>query len=378
MSGDYGLSRLAAVAALGAFLSGCAATAPKTPVFDPAGNLQAQAATFIADNGKTKYLKGIKKVAVTGCNVLFAENSSASAGTEGGLFSTAGGVSRSEATVSVLYSMAGLSDADMQRMTNQICADAEKRLAAAGFDVLPTAVLAKNEAFQQLLTAGKASPFNYKSPGKGSRTTYKVFAPTGYTVYDARYIGVAAGLGQAFKAAGGNSAAQLETRIMKQLDVSAVSVNVLVDFAQLQSDGGAKGFRLASKDSAEVKHGVNLGVTGQIDFKPNAEMKCWKRFGKDECMLNVVPPAFSSKQPVTTSEQFYKAVVNATTTGDKAAAAFTKGLSMLAAAGGLSGTSSVDITRYRVDVEPAQFERVSRKGIDGFMDMVFVQARSAL
>lgn len=371
-------SRLAVAAALGAFLSGCAATAPKTPVFDPAGSVQAQAATFIGDNGKLKYLKGVKKVAVTGCNVLFAENSSATAGTEGGLFSTAGGVSRSEAKVSVLYSMSGLSDADMQRMTNQICADAEKRLAAAGFDVLPTAALAKNEAFQQLLTAGKASPFNYKTPTKGSKTTYKVFAPTGYTVYDPRYIGVAGGLGQAFKAAGGNSAAQLETRIMKQLDVSAVSVNLLVDFAQLQSDGAAKGFRLASKDSAEVKHGVNLGVTGQIDFKPNGEMKCWKRFGKDECMLNVVPPAFSSKQAVTTSEQFYKAVVNATTTGDKAAAAFTKGLSMLAAAGGLSGTSSVDITRYRVEVEPAQFERVSRKGIDGFMDMVFVQAKSAL
>lgn len=370
------VSRLVAVAGLGAFLASCAATAPKAPVFDPAGDARAQAATFIGDNGKTKYMKGIKKVAVTGCNVLFAENSAATAGTEGGLFSSAGNVVRSEAKVTVLYSMEGLSDADMQRMTNQICADAEKRLANAGFDVLPVSALAKNEAFQQLLAAGKASPFNYKTPTKGSRTTYKVFAPTGYTVYDARYIGVVGGLGQAFKAAGGSSAAQLETRIMKQLDVSSVNVNVLVDFAQLQSDGAQKGYRLASKNSAEVKHGVNLGITGQIDFKPSNEMKCWKRFGKDECMLNVVPPVFSSKQAITTSEPFYKAVVNATTTGDKAAAAFTKGLSMLAAASGISGSSSTSITRYRVEVEPAQFERVSRKGVDGFMDMVFVTAKA--
>lgn len=356
-------------------LAGCAAS-PSAPVFDPAGSVQAQAASFVASNGKTKSLAQVKKVAVTGCNVLFAETSSATAGTDGGLFSTAGGVSRSEAKVTVLYTLEGFPDTEQQRLANEICRDAENRLKMAGFDVLPTAELLQNATFKELLAAGKSSPFLFKSPSKGSKTTYKVFAPTGYTVYDNRYIGVAAGLGQAFKAAGGNSAAQLEARLMKQLDVSAVNINVLVDFARLQGDGDQKAFRLGNKDSAEVKHGVNLGITGQVDFKPNSELKCWKRFGKDECMLNGIPPSFSSKNAVTTSEVFYKAVVNATTTGDKTAAAFTKGLSMLAAAGGLSGTSSYDITRYRVDVEPAQFERVSRKGINGFMDMVFVTAKS--
>lgn len=360
-------------------LTACATSTPKAPVFDANASAQAQAAHFIADNGKTKYMSGVKKVAVLGCNVLFAENSSAHAGTEGGMFSTAGGVSRSEAKVSVLYSLSGLSDADMQRMTNSICKDAEDRLQKAGMDVTPTSELMKNEAFQQLLSAGKASPFNYKSPTKGSKTTYKIFAPTGYTVYDMRYLGSLGGLGQAFKAAGGNSAAQLETRVMKQLDVSAVSINIMIDFAQLQGDGTRGGLGgLASKDTAEVKHGVNLGITGLVDIKPVKELKCWKRFGKDECMLNVVAPTFNSKNAVTTNEKFYKEVVNATTASDKAAGAITKGLSMLAAAGGVSGTSSVDITRYRVEVEPAQFEKISRKGVDGFMDMTFYSAKSKM
>lgn len=355
-------------------LAGCASAPKAPPAFDPNASAQAQAATFIGDNGQTKRLAGVKRVAVTGCNVLFAENSSASASTGGGLFSTTGNVSRAEANVSVIYSLNGISDAQQQKIANEICADAEKRLAAAGFEVVPTSELLKNESFKALLASGKASPFNYKAPGKGSKTTYNVFAPSGYTVYDARYIGTIGGLGQAFKAAAGTSAVQMEGILMKQLNASAVSINVLVDFAELQSDGHQKG--IFNKDSANVKHGVNLGITGQVDFKPLEQLKCWQRFGKEECMLNGLVPTFNSKLPVTTNEQFYKDVVNTTTTGDKAAAAFTKGLSMLAAAGGVSGVASRDVTRYSVNVEPAQFAKVARTGVDGFLDMVFVSAKA--
>jgi hypothetical protein len=355
-------------------LSGCASTPKAPPAFDANASAAAQAATFIADNGKTKSLATIKRVAVTGCNVLFAENSSASASTGGGLFSTAGNTVRSESRVSVLYSLKNISDAQQQTMANAICANAEDRLRTAGFEVVNTAELLKNETFKALLIAGKASPFNFKAPGKGSSTTYNVFAPTGYTVYDPRYIGVVGGLGQAFKAAGGNSAAQLEARLMKELNASAVSINVLIDFSELKSDGHQRG--ILNKDSASVKHGVNLGITGLVDFKAFDKLKCWKRFGKDECMLNGVATTFNSKIPVTTNEKFYKDVANATTTGDKAAAAFTKGLSMLAAAGGLSGTTSYNITRYNVNAEPAQFESVARTGVNGFLDMVFLSAKA--
>ncbi len=359
-------------------LAACAST-PKTPVFDANASAQAQAAHFIADNGKTKYMSGVKKVAVLGCNVLFAETSSASASTGEGIFGyTPKDKARVEAKTSVLYTMAGISDADMQRMTNSICADAENRLKTAGLDVTPTSELMKNEAFQQLLAAGKASPFNYKAPGKGSKTNYKIFAPNGYTVYDLRYLGSIGGLGQAFKAAGGNSAAQLETRVMKQLDVSAVTINIMIDFAKLESDGMHRAGSLTNKDNATVKHGVSLGITGLVDIKPVKELKCWKRFGKDECMLNVVAPTFNSKNAVTTNEQFYKAIVNTTTTADKATGMLTTGLATLSALGGVGGGSSVNITRYRVDVDAEQFEKLSRKSINGFMDMTFYAAKSRM
>lgn len=358
-------------------MAGCAGMGTPPPSFDAAAGPEAQAATFIGDNGKTKHLKGIQKVAVTGCNVLFAETSSATAGTEGGLFSTAGGVTRAEAKVSVYYSLKGVSDADMQKATNEICRDAEQRLTQAGFEVVPTATLQADASFKALIAAGKASPFEYKSPNKGSKTVYKVFAPTGYTVYDPRYIGIGGGLGQAFKAASGDSAAQHEAKLMHNLGVSAVNLSMLVDFAELQSDGGQKGFRLASKDSAEVKHGVNLSITGEISFKPHERLKCYKGWGDSQnCMSDLAAiPTFNSKTPVLIAEQFYKDVVDTTTTGDKLASGFTKALSIVSALGGVSSTS-VDITRYDVNVDAGQFMRSSRKGLDGFMDMAFISAKA--
>lgn len=370
------LAVLGTATAVAALLGACGGSAPAKPTFDPQADARAQAATFIGNNGRTKYLGEIKKVAVTGCNVLFAETSAAHAGTSGGLFSEAGGYSRAEAKVSVLYTLDGMSDEDMQRFANEVCADAENRLKVAGFEIVPTADLLANDAFKALMASGKSSPFNFKSPEKGSKTTYKVFAPSGYTVYDQRYIGVAGGLAQAFKAAAGSSAWQHEGRVMSQLGAAAVNINVMIDFAQLQSSGQAKAFSLASQNKAEVTHGVNLGITGQVEFKPNTQLKCWDRFGKHECMLNAnTSPIFSSKNAVTTSEQFYKQVVNATTTGDKVAAGLTKALSIMSAMGGVGGVSSHDVTRYTVEVEPAQFTKVSRDGVNGFLDMVFLSAK---
>lgn len=360
-------------------LAGCASAPKAPPTFDPNAGAAAQAATFIADNGKTKGLSSIKRVAVTGCNVLFAENSSASSSTGEGMFSPhtsssiTGKTTRVDSSVSVVYTLSGISDAQQQKMANEICTDAENRLRKAGFEVVPTTELQKSDTFKALLAAGKASPFNYKSPGKGSKTTYNVFAPTGYTVYDQRYIGTVGGLGQAFKSAAGTSAVQMEGLLMKQVNASAVSINVLVDFAELQSDGHQRGW--SAKDSANVKHGVNLAITGQIDFKPLDQLKCWKRFGKDECMLNGAVPTFNSKIPVTTSQKFYKDVANVTTTGDKVAAGFTKGLAMLSAMGGIAGKSH-ETTRYNVNAEPAQFESVARTGVNGFLDMVFLTAKA--
>lgn len=361
-------------------LAGCSSAPKAPPAYNPSASAAAQAATFISDNGQTKALPTVKRVVMTGCNVLFAEASSASASTGGGMFSGVGSsysnTVRVEAKESVIYKLEGISDAQQQKMADSICADAENRLRNAGFEVVPKSELLANENFKALIASGKPSPFNYKAPGKGSTTTYNVFAPAGYTVYDPRYIGTLSNLGQAFKQAGGKSAAAYQAKLMQELKASAVNVNVLIDFAKLESDGHQRG--ILNKDTASVQHGVNLGITGQIIVLPLDLMKCYKGWGNTQNCMS--PPGkeavFSSKLPITITDQFYKSVVNATSTGDKVASGITKGIAVLGAMGGMGGLTGVSITRYAVNVEPNQFETAARKGVDGFLDMAFISAKS--
>ena len=352
-------------------LSACAGKQPPPPPpYDPNAAAEAQAASFIAaDKDAAKKMQAVKRLAVTSCNVMFAQTSSASASTAGGLFSEAGGNQRVEAKVSMYYTLKGMPETRMQAMTDKICLDAEARLKKAGFELVPRAELAKNEAFVELQKAGRASPFEYKGGAGGGESRYLVFAPKGGTVFDERYIGTMSGLGQAFKAAKGTSAAQYEFRVMDELKADAVNLNILVDFAELQSSGsGAAG--LASRDNAEVKGSVQLSVTGQLRFKVAEGMKCWDRFGKRECMGDARKfPAFSTKRPVLTGETFYKEVKEATTTGDKVGSALVTGLALL------GGGTKMDITRYDVIVDAKTFETVSRRSIDGFLDMAFVSAK---
>ena len=189
-------------------------------------------------------------------------------------------------------------------------------------------------------------------------------------MFDERYIGTASGLGQAFKAAKGTSAGQYEARIMDEFKADAVNLNILVDFAELQSSGN-KATSVAQRNTAEVKGSVGLSVTGQMRVKISEGMKCWERFGKRECGPDATRwPAYATKRPVFTGEKFYKQVVNATTTGDKVGSALVSGLAML------GGGTKMDITRYNVEVDPKVFETVSRRSIDGFVDMVAVRAKT--
>lgn len=367
-------SLLIAALSTTAFLAGCASTPPPPPTFNPADSAASQATTFVGANKPAKNMQKVKKVALTACNVMFADKSSASASTGAGLFGdpSAGSTRRVDEKVVVVYSMTGLDESVMQKMTDDICNDAEKRMAASGLEVLPRTELMKNENYQKLLEAGRKSPYEFKI----GQNTYKVFSASGSSIFDDRYIGTVSGLGQAFKSVGGGSGIQLETRMMNDLQIDSVQMNMLVDFAQIQSDGHAGG--LANKNRAKVEGKVQLAVSGDIKVQPLSELKCWKALGgRTDCMMkNNASPVFFTKTPVLAEESFYKQVRDATTTGDRLASGVTKGLAVLSAMGGVS-SSSTTITRYEVDVEPTQFAQVGRKYMDGFMDMLFISANNA-
>lgn len=348
------------------------------PAFDPAAAAASQTGAFIAQNkpaDKGK-MKDVGKVALTACSVMFAFKSNASASTSGGLFSEAGGVTRAEASVYVEYNLNGMDDARMQQLTNEICAEAEQRLAGAGFDVMPVAELAGNEHFKAMHANGKPSPHEYKMPG-GS-TKYVVYAPTGQNLVDPRY----ATLGGAFAAAKGQTPEQHEGRLVNELGqkVTPVRLNLLVDFASLQSDGRKALGGLASKDSAEVKGDVRLSVSGELVLRPAGAYDCWKSLkGGRDCAINIhkEAPVFSTAVPVVSADKFYKEVVDQTTAGQKAASGLTKGLAIAAAMSGVKGGQSRDITVYGVNVDPAQYGAEVKKYALGFIDMAYARAQAA-
>lgn len=367
---------LAATPALGLGLGKKKAEAP---AFDANGSLASQASAFIAPNKAAgKNMKDVSKVAITSCNVMFAYESNASAGTQGGLFSEAGGVTRAEATVNAEYTLHGMDEPAMQALAAEICQEAEAQVKAAGFEVVPADVLAANEDYQGIHANAKPVPYEYKAGGKGTKSRYLVYAPPGQGVYDPRFIGVSAGLGSAMKAAKGTSPQLFEGRVMDTLQADAMNINLLVDFAAVESDGSKGGLGgLASKDSAKVDGDARLSVSGSVKIVPRAQQECWDRFGKRECMVDANKiPEFNTATPVISAEPFYKDFVNETSTGDKVGSAVSKGIAVLGAMGGVGGRS-YSIKRYGVYVEPAQYSAEVKKYAQGFIGMALESAKAA-
>lgn len=361
-----------AVSLMAIALASCASTPDAPPKFDPQASIDAQINTFVTTEKLTpKRLAGTGKLAITGCNVLFATYSSASASTSGGLFGEVGNTKRVEAKVSQFYTLAGLSDADMQAMADRICANAETKLTAAGFSVVPHVAIQADPNFQPLAASGRATPFSHKlGTGKGGTAQkYQVFTRTGETIHSASYLGTVGGLAQAFKAAGGNSSWQNETRLMQSLGASAVHLDVLVDFASPESSGHASATQIGQTNSASVDVDVRLAAAGRMDIMPLSELKCWERFGKNECNPIHEPARVLSKLAVAQEATFYEKIEDTTTTTDALVSGFTKVMGAITLLGGQGGSQKVDITRYTVTVTPQKYGEMAELASDQFVTM---------
>lgn len=348
---------------LSALLLAACASAPPSQRYEAAAGAGAQADSFIRSLRADK-ARNVQRVAVTSCNVLFAQASSASAQTSAGMFSH---TRRAEARVDQVYTLSGLAPADMQRMADRYCALAERQIAAAGYQVVPHEQLRRSAHYQRLMAAGKASPFGFSQ----GASAYQAYTRQGETISDLRYLNAFEGLGAAFKQASGDTPMFHEGLVLEELGASGVNVTLLIDFAQLASNQ-RKGFlsSVGGQDVASVAGEVLLSASGDISFLPRDELKCWDRFGKHECHV-AMRAQFSSASPVIVNERFYENVENTTTTGDTAVAVLTKGLALF------GGGSSVNTTRYRVDVSPARFESVAAEAAKGFFDMALAKSASA-
>lgn len=363
-----------------ALVSGCAVTGgTSAPDYNASGSAAGQAGTFIEASNE-KHMKGVNKVGVLSCNVMFGMTSAASASTSGGFRAGAdratGTISRSDVKVTVTYTVDGVEDSELQRIADAACADAETQLAGAGFQVVPLATLRANPNYRKIQEGGRPSPFEYKEKRGGTR--YLVLARTGETVTDSRYTGAGQGFAQSFKAVAGDATEQLEGQLIKDLGMTGVNINLLVDFASLESDGHKTFAGLANKNSAKVKADIQLAVTGDLRFQPLPAQKCWKEYGKEKCQIKLnQQPVFATRQPVASDRPFYTSIDNVTTTGDKVTSGLTKAVGMLSALSGTSSKVARDITRYQVNVMPEVYEAEAVTLSKGLSGMAAAKAASS-
>lgn len=355
---------------LSASLTGCGGMmAKQVPQYDMNATPQSQAATFIGVQN-AKLMAGVKKVFISECNVLFGETTSATAATSTGMFESNQG--KVQAKVSSIYYLKGLTPEQMQTMADGICADAEAKLKAAGYEVVDRSALTANPAYGRMTANGKKSPYDFKV---GGHTTYKILAANGATVFNMAYMGAGGGLKMAMQAASGSSPLIAEAVLIDDFQASAVKINALLDFSEVASNN-SKWDKWAKKETAEVKGKVKFAAKGDIAFVPASTVKCGVRFGKKECFGNGKVVKYGLKLPVTSDEKFYSDISDATTKGDKIAGVATAAIGMLAAMAGGAGMSA-SVKRTNVTVEPASYEAVAKKAVGNFIDMALHTAKGS-
>lgn len=319
------------------------------------------AAEYVAlENGTTLPRGG--NVMITSCNVAFGKKTRAGASTQAGaLYRESADKTRVEAKVSSEMVLEGVDDSTLERLTSLICQDAKQALVEAGYNVISGQ---DNAQYQELQANGKPSPHEWDY----NKSEYAVFAPSGYSVWDNRFVGVAGGLMSAFKAAKGNSSDQLLTGAVNAKQATGVAMHFVVAFASSEGDKGRKSM-FTRDDTAEVSHDTRMMVTGDINFMPAAQLDCWERFGKTECMPKGKTPRVVTRKPLIAAEQAYVRIHDIQSTGSKIGEGLANTLNMLSALAGSSGTSTIDIEQLGVEVDPVVYERVAREYSRRFMKM---------
>ena len=349
-------------------LAACASAPKAPPAFNSAASPQAQAKEFIEGRNKQGN-NGVQKVALTTCQVAFATHQAGSSQTSGHFFDSRDNTV--EAKISQHYYLKGVSDEQLQDIANNMCAEGERQIRAAGFDVMPFSQVQQTAEYQELYATGKPSPFKTKI----NKTEYTVVAPTGYAVTDEsttnRAAGGFGGIANAFKQAGGANASSKEATLGFKLGVAPARLMYTVDVASItQNEKGLMGMN----KTALVEGKVNLQVGGVFMLIPLDGMS--KRSPRDETRFYTVNamPTYVSKQPIVSDEVFYSSVEDATTTGDKLADGFSKVMGIATALAGGTGFSS-DTTRYDVNVKPEAFSALATKHAGNFAAMAAYSAK---
>ncbi len=352
-------------------LAACASTPPAPPPdYNPGLGPAAQVDEFVQATNAKKRSK-YQRVALTSCVVAFGTKTSGFAQTKEGTFAYQDPDKvRIEAKVSTLYELQGVSNERLQAITDQVCGRAENQLAASGLDVMPHAELARTPQYQALAAKGRATPVKW-SLGKSD---YTVYTPTGWTLFDQRFDGTGRTLKNIFGAATRNSPESLEARMVNELGVSGVHLDIMIDFASVSSsDANYTGFvgRNVGRDEAQLSTAIKLASTGMLKIITPESVSCHK-LGCDTTMQSWA--TYQSKRPLVSSQPFYTGMVDIQSTGSKAAEGFASLVGIATALMGGSG-GSYDHTEWDVQADPNAYTDIATRYAAHFVELAAISQR---
>lgn len=287
------------------------------------------------------------KIIIAGFRVAFNTEGAAAASTDSrlkNLGNTAGGGSKTvhgDASARMKVSLAGVSPADFQRITEEAYADFKERLTQAGYTVLGTDVLKTSKGYSEL----KFTPSTPERPyvrdlSIGDGRAVVVFTPAELPLFLGHYDGGA--LGSVTMNLG-------NWRALNQLSVETKAVVLLptiaIDFVKMKSSGRGKMLRDTAEVGAEPQISLIAHLSGMAVFHAKI------RLAGDLANANVeeefiVPGAFGSIRQVSASDN--KALVGS-----------------LALLTGTVGTTS-SRTNQTLTASPEDYRRLSLEAVRGY------------
>ncbi|MBF0430100.1 MAG: hypothetical protein HQK83_02385 [Fibrobacteria bacterium] len=298
------------------FFIGCSGSKPAgPPIFSPADMNNPAARQKVAEayiNAKDiEKLNGVKKVIIPAFNVEFITQSSGTA--------TSSDYKKGTASVTNIYSLAGLDTAMLQAIADDLHTKLVDKLKASGIDVVSVSELTSAEAytamsFEDTPRKGKS----YLDKGKARSLT---FAPKDMKVYYTAgdpFAPMTSAFGQAFKGASGKANNNMEAKLMKDFNADAMlKVRYVAGFAEIDKKTSKSVNKVSAKVSASMGFSLAIGSNRLVFTKGFTESP--KPGKKDEFVYTPSGEITSVdlKLPITSDAPIVSEVVESTSTWGK-------------------------------------------------------------
>jgi hypothetical protein len=292
---------------------------------------------------------------------MFGVRSSATSSTRAGLFGSGkAGEMRTDTDMQRIYLLTGLDTATFQRITDALCGDAPKTLAAAGYQ-LHTDSARTHFIWADKDSAGQVSPQEQKM----GQTRYLVFSQTGSLIGDPMVVGGVKGV----KIQG------WDVTIGKQYGLRPVNILYTVDFASVEA---LKRNSVVGQNWASVTAKLAVTVGATITSVDASDAKCSRGapFGKHKnrefCLLKGNKALEAGRhQTAEEEEQAFAdpiaSVTESTTAGQQMVEAVSGLTTALSGAMGMRSARRADIAQYDVAVDLAKYEARVLEGAKGVL-----------